>query len=838
MSLTVTTYTQSLSCKATEKETEKIMSYMKKVNIYFSAPQYKSLNNFLSILKERKPHVCASWYGSSIVSDEIKNFSCNLLYFDFDDGITDYVEFEKEAKENFHIVQRSFSWSEENPKYHCYNILNAYINDFDHWWQVYESLVDKYNEKFSLKLDVSIHPTKLCYAGSSDHVIYNDLPLLELPEKIVQETKKQTALQSYDYDQNFDFQLFSECIIRLTETGILLIYEHWIRFILVLCNLYQDGVITEEQALEICSIIDDGNGRTFTKFEREKNRSNNYKLGTIIYYCKNAGINEIKYVQQTNYIPFPYVIKDDVLYKKIVKKDENQKEILMVSRMAPHILRKLSNVESNDVYYEIVWKDNGQKKRQVVAASVISTKKELLTLAASGFSINDLNYKDIIRYFDDYLANNSVSQAYMVERLGHIQKGFIHPLNAQGVEIVPKDYGEKQLLEAFKIKGTVETWKKEVFDQIRDFPKPLFLVLASIASPILQDLKVPPFIIDLSGSTSQGKSTALQVARSVWGNEGLINEWNATKVAIERKAGFLNSFPLYMDDTRKVDVRILESIIYQFSGGRSKGRGSLEGSRKELTWNNILISTGEVPLTEYAKKAGGAAARVISLVDEPFGKIKDNYFSDLYKSLDENYGAVGLEFLKKWQESKNDLLSEFITLKNHYIQKANGDEVLTRLSMYFATVHFAGFVLSKLLNIQMDLKLLNRLFDEMANENKAIDKPKQLLEEILFKLDSNRKYIANHDTPDIVWAIYKYDTVCLTPEFLRQELGAEEKMIRKEWAKRGFTLTHLTKDGKEIDYKQVKHLHGKYNSVIVNKEFYEKTGLDFEEDSLSYYSDK
>jgi len=658
--------------------------------------------------------------------------------------------------------------------------------------------------------------------SNQDRLVLNDIPLLELPEKIVQEPKTPTSLQINSYNQNFDFQLFSECIVKLTETGILLIYDHWIRFILVLCNLYQDGVITEEQALEICSIIDDGNGATFTKFAREKTKSNNYTLGTIIYFCKNAGIDEIKYVQQqTNYIPFPYVIKDDVLYKTIVKKDENLKEILMVSRMAPHILRKLSNVESNDVYYEIVWKDNGQKKRQVVAASVISTKKELLTLAASGFSINDLNYKDIIKYFDDYLANNSVSQAYMVERLGHIQKGFIHPLNAQGVVINPKDYGEKQLLDSFKTQGTVETWKIEVFDQIRDFPKPLFLVLASIASPILQDLKVPPFIIDLSGSTSQGKSTALQVARSVWGNEGLINEWNATKVAIERKAGFLNSFPLFMDDTRKVDVRILESIIYQFSGGRSKGRGSLEGSRKELTWNNILISTGEVPLTEYAKKAGGAAARVISLVDEPFGKVKDNYFSDLYNALEGNYGAVGLEFLKKWQEAKEDLLSEFINLKNHYNQKANGDEVLTRLSMYFATVHFAGFILSKLLNIQMDLKLLNRLFDEMANENKAIDKPKQLLEEILYKLDSNRKYIANSLTPDTVWAIYKYDTVCLTPDFLRQELGAEEKMIRKEWQKRGFTQTHLTKDGKEIDYKQVKHRYSKYNAVIVNKEFYE-----------------
>lgn len=171
----------------------------------------------------------------------------------------------------------------------------------------------------------------------------------------------------------------------------------------------------------------------------------------------------------------------------------------------------------------------------------------------------------------------------MVERLGHIKGEFIHPLRAHGVEIVPNDYGEKQLLEAFQVKGTIETWKNEVFTRIRGYPKALFIVLTSFASVILHDLKVPPFIVDLSGSTSQGKSTALQVARSVWGNEGLINEWNATKVAIERKAGFLNSFPLFMDDTRKANERELQNVIYQFSGGRSKGRGSIIGSRKEWT---------------------------------------------------------------------------------------------------------------------------------------------------------------------------------------------------------------------------------------------------------------
>jgi hypothetical protein len=97
--LTVTAYTDGFNHKATKEDTEKIMSYMKKVNVYFSEQRNEPIKRFLAILEERKPHVCASWFGSSIVQNEIKNFSCNLMYFDFDKGITDYEEFERKAKE-------------------------------------------------------------------------------------------------------------------------------------------------------------------------------------------------------------------------------------------------------------------------------------------------------------------------------------------------------------------------------------------------------------------------------------------------------------------------------------------------------------------------------------------------------------------------------------------------------------------------------------------------------------------------------------------------------------------------------------------------------------------
>jgi putative DNA primase/helicase len=527
-------------------------------------------------------------------------------------------------------------------------------------------------------------------------------------------------------------------------------------------------------------------------------------------------------------IPLPFQIKGNALYKTVKKKiDRSEEESTMVCRILPTPLREISNIERNSVYFELAWNDKGQEKREIVPASTISTKRELLRLADLGLPVNDLNCKDLIQYFDQYIAQNRLQTSYMVERLGAIKDKFIHPLDSERIEIIPTDTGEVQLLEAFKAEGTVETWKKEVFDRIKHHRKVLFLVLSSFASILLKDIKVPPFIVDLSGSTSQGKTTALQVARSVWGNEGLINEWNATKVAIERKAGFLNSFPLILDDTRKTDERILQTIVYQFSGGRSKGRGSLKGSQREATWNNVLISTGEVSLQEYAAKTGGAAARVISLVDQPFENVDYRYFSDLYQAIGANYGVIGMEFLRGWQSEKKALIPEFHKFIEHYRKKSKGNEVLNRLSMYYAAVHFAGSVAQKVIGLKSDFMLLDHLFDEIAQENKELDKPKEFLEQILSDLDSSRRAICyDQYLPDEIKAVYKYDTICLTLAYLKKILGAEEKLIRREWLKKGYTQP-AENGGKTVDYKQIKICGNKFRVIVINSNIVKILGFDF-----------
>lgn len=540
-------------------------------------------------------------------------------------------------------------------------------------------------------------------------------------------------------------------------------------------------------------------------------------------YAEGKGKNKI--------IPKPFKVgNNSTLFETREDKDGNEITKL-VSRKTPYITKEFHNIERSQVLYEIEWKESNRTVSEVVPASTIAVRKELLELSDKGFSVNDNNVKKIIAYFDQYLLVNNIEQHYAVERLGHIKDTFIHPLVTKDVEIMAIDHGEKQLLEAFEVKGTSDTWKTEVFERIKQHPKAVFFVLSSFASVIIKDLRLQSFIVDLSGTTSQGKTTTLKVAASVWGNESLMSEWNATKVSIERKSAYLNSFPLLMDDTRKADERILKDVIYSFSGGRSKGRGSLKGSQREFTWHNILLSTGEVTLNEYAKNQGGAAARIIPLVDQPLKKDHSNIMA-LHEALENNYGAIGIDFLKVWLKHKKELIPEYHKFRQHYVDKAKDNEVLSRLAGYYAAVHFTGSILKSKLDFDIDLKAISSLFDDIAEENKAIDKPMQFLEEILSDLDSSRQDIFYDYMPKIIKAIYKdkQRQLFLTPAYVKDFLGLEEKPTRREWLKRGITSPIEDKD-KIVDYKQVKHKGKNVRVIFLNMDIVDELGFNFHEET-------
>ena len=196
--------------------------------------------------------------------------------------------------------------------------------------------------------------------------------------------------------------------------------------------------------------------------------------------------------------------------------------------------------------------------------------------------------------------------------------------------------------------------------------------------------------------------------------------------------------------------------------------------------------------------------------------------------MEHNYGAIGIKFLKLWLENKAVLISEFTNCRKYYIEKAGDNEVLIRLASYYASVHFTGSILKNRLGLDMDLQSISELFDEIAKENKSIDKPMQFLEEILIDLDSSRQDIFYSWEPQLNKAIYKNKSLYLMPAYTKRYLGIEEKAIRREWLKRGISVGDQ-KNGQYVDYKAIKHKGKTYRAIPLNMGLVNQLGFNFEE---------
>ncbi|WP_052728371.1 DUF927 domain-containing protein [Domibacillus tundrae] len=536
------------------------------------------------------------------------------------------------------------------------------------------------------------------------------------------------------------------------------------------------------------------------------------------------------------HIPEPFrVIRDELYRVEYKRRGEKIEEVQHhIAYCVPTVTRSFFNYETDSLFYEIAWKSKDRTRKRTVPASWLATKRELVKLSDGGMNVNDNNAKYFVDYFSAFIGRNQIPQEQAVDRLGYAAGGgFVHPATAKenGFEVIDQgDAGaDQQLLDAFQPKGSLEMWKQNVLEPIKKHPRAMFMLSSSFASVILSDLGLDPIIVDNSAVTSQGKSVLLRACASVWGSRQLVNEFNATANAVERKAAYLQNFPAIFDDTKKANPIWMETIVYNFSGGRSKGRASIRGMQKEYTWRNILLSNGEHSILEFAK-GGGATARAISIVGRPFEPELTSEERSLIcdeDGMENHYGHAGLVFLAYWQANKITLKKQFKSVESHYRELAGDNDVLSRIARHFAAVVFAAAVMTKALNVRIDGHAFDQVFQDMAEENESLDKPKQWMNTLLTDLDADRNAIFYDYEPRVkTKAVFYKGTIGFTPAYLKEMLGADEKMIRQEWMNRGMTV-RSTRDGKPVDYKPVKVAGRMMRIVLVNTEILGSSGFDF-----------
>lgn len=315
-------------------------------------------------------------------------------------------------------------------------------------------------------------------------------------------------------------------------------------------------------------------------------------------------------------------------------------------------IARLVNIDTGEVKLRIAYKRPGRDKKWqflIIGKDSASDPKTLnKTLSAVGISVNQKSAPVLMEYLTEIEDRNydAIPESKSIGRLGYIEGEGFSPY----VEnlVFDGDTSFKHLYSTVKEHGSQTEWYGLAMECRKMSVTARIFLAASFASPLLSVVGALPFFVHAWGGTGTGKTVALMLAASVWGDPlkgKFLQTFNATRVGQEMTASFLNHLPMCIDELQLTKNGKGQSSfdVYQLAEGVGRTRGKKSGG-VELTptWDCCFLTTGEDPVIGAAA-GGGAVNRVIEI--ECFDG--QNVIDDaprIANALKKNYGWAGRMF--------------------------------------------------------------------------------------------------------------------------------------------------------------------------------------------------
>jgi putative DNA primase/helicase len=587
--------------------------------------------------------------------------------------------------------------------------------------------------------------------------------------------------------------------------------------------------------------------------------------------------------------PFAVTLKGGVVEVSRGPGGESKEKLICTAPLL--ITGRTVDVHSGTTSVRLTWVYGGRWHHRLVMRDHVADKAKILALARYDLPVHTLNAGGIVGWMAAFeSANISVLPRARVSQVmgwvdGTGEGGFLwgsrllrsdHPLNDQAQSggrldqttpdtwqdnsiylHIPDDDGGGQIVSAFVGAGSFEKWREAV-KRCLPYPNVVLAIYAAIVPilmPFLPD--APNFIIDWSGETSRGKTTVLRIAASCWGRPderagGMLSTWDQTRVSIERMAALLGNLPFIIDDTKRArQPKVVSQVIYDFTSGKGRGRGSVDGMRQTGSWRTVMLSTGESAINSFTED-GGARARVIVLPGSPFGTVTDQTASltaELNAAVLRHYGHAGpmivLELHRRWPEL-HKLREQFQERHNAWLLVANGHPVASRMAAYFASLELAGGLVHTVLGIAGDPEgVLRAVWNASVTSMHEADPPKRALEQIRSWATSHQgEFWGRHqrrpsesESPQPLrgWAgawdmSEDWPSIAFLPtrldEILR-ELRHEPEGIIAAWARRGW----LKRESGHVRSKVTIGANMRQRCVVIKREAFVEIGEDDESQS-------
>jgi putative DNA primase/helicase len=258
-------------------------------------------------------------------------------------------------------------------------------------------------------------------------------------------------------------------------------------------------------------------------------------------------------------------------------------------------------------------------------------------------------------------------------------------------------------------------WQREVSARAAGNSRIVFAISCAFAGALVDMAGESGGGFQYTGQTSKGKtSTLMDPAASVWGNpDRFAKKWRTTTNGIEALCQSRNDSILILDDLGQADPRECGAAAYLIANGQGKARMQKElTSRPLATWKTLLLSSGEIDLSQHMSDGGkvargGQVARLPSIpadagagnyvIENLHDQIDGRQFADCMKhATRQAYGTAGAAYLEKLtepvmlaevKESIREAITEIVKLMR---VPENAAPEVGRVAARFALVGFAG----------------------------------------------------------------------------------------------------------------------------------------------------
>jgi hypothetical protein len=360
--------------------------------------------------------------------------------------------------------------------------------------------------------------------------------------------------------------------------------------------------------------------------------------------------------------------------------------------------------------------------------------RKVSSLSAVGVPVTSGQSASLVQYFaasEAALSEGGLPVSVMTSAMGWHGNTFVRGTHSHGDAPrlrLPPDSALRSLAESVGVSGEWETWKAKVWSECATRPTLRLMIAASVVPAIMRIIECPSFAVDICGGTSQGKTTAMLVAASVWGSHKFCETWDSTPVGVENLCNLNRCMPSLLDDTRnQVNPAVCAHVVFAIVSGRGRKRGAANGGmRATAEFETVILSTGEGALKDMAQ-IGGLAARCLPIWGSPMGgksAVNAAAARALKQATRYHYGHIGAAVVDHLMRMTKDERAELRQRYARYIEwfsmrATGGSDVAQRLAEYAAAIAVAGKLIAKVMGLPLDTVWVTSDIWATASESSA-----------------------------------------------------------------------------------------------------------------------